>query len=213
MTKQNKAVTDAAEIEGSSIKVLKVEEGEEGQAQVAIHADNQEQYEKLTDHAKERVRTFFGELIEGTSRSQLSFLEKSTLMASELPETVGSPMDRYVLAARALKLPSEETTQATLGAIAPQDGVELLLATQMAAVHNATLEAARRAGNCDYVEELKYHEGALNRLTRTFAAQTEALRKHRGKGTQTVRHVHVNEGGQAIVADTVSTTHVAKGEG
>ena len=41
----------------------------------------------------------------------------------------------------------------------------------------------------------------VTKLTRTFIAQMEALDKHRGKGRQkiTVRHVTVNEGGQAIV--------------
>jgi hypothetical protein len=39
------------------------------------------------------------------------------------------------------------------------------------------------------------------KLLRTFAAQTEALQRYRGKGHQkvTVEHVHVNTGGQAIV--------------
>ncbi len=39
------------------------------------------------------------------------------------------------------------------------------------------------------------------KLLRTFAAQVEALQRHRGKGQQkvTVEHVHVHAGGQAIV--------------
>ncbi len=46
-------------------------------------------------------------------------------------------------------------------------------------------------------------ERALNKLTRSFAAQMEALRKHRngGKQTVTVQHVKVSEGGQAIVGN------------
>jgi hypothetical protein len=40
-----------------------------------------------------------------------------------------------------------------------------------------------------------------NRLSRTYALHMETLDKHRGKGQQkvTVKHVHVHEGGQAIV--------------
>jgi hypothetical protein len=40
-----------------------------------------------------------------------------------------------------------------------------------------------------------------NKLARTFAALTEALDRHRGKGQQriTVEHVNVHAGGQAIV--------------
>jgi hypothetical protein len=38
------------------------------------------------------------------------------------------------------------------------------------------------------------------KLLRTFAAQTEALQRYRGKGQQfTVEHVHDHTGGQAIV--------------
>ena len=40
-----------------------------------------------------------------------------------------------------------------------------------------------------------------NKLSRTWATLQDALDKHRGKGQQnvTVKHVHVHEGGQAIM--------------
>ena len=43
----------------------------------------------------------------------------------------------------------------------------------------------------------------MNKLARTFAAQVEALKNYRSKGEQkmTVQHVHVAEGGQAIVGN------------
>ena len=42
-----------------------------------------------------------------------------------------------------------------------------------------------------------------NKLSRTYTALLEALNRHRGKGQQkmTVEHVHVYEGGQAIVGN------------
>jgi hypothetical protein len=45
-----------------------------------------------------------------------------------------------------------------------------------------------------------------NKLARTFAAQVEALKRYRSGGEQkmTVQHVHVADGGQAIVGN-VST--------
>jgi hypothetical protein len=48
-----------------------------------------------------------------------------------------------------------------------------------------------------------------NKLSRTYATLLEALNRHRGKGQQkvTVEHVHVHEGGQAIVGN------VTPGEG
>src|SRR5262245_23372430 len=42
-----------------------------------------------------------------------------------------------------------------------------------------------------------------NKLARTYAVLLDALNRHRGKGRQkvTVEHVHVHEGGQAIVGN------------
>ncbi len=44
-------------------------------------------------------------------------------------------------------------------------------------------------------------ERAFNKLARTFTAQVEALKRYRTGGEQkvTVEHVHVHQGGQAIV--------------
>ena len=46
-------------------------------------------------------------------------------------------------------------------------------------------------------------QNAFNKLARTFAAQVAALKGYRSKGEQkmTVQHVHVAEGGQAIVGN------------
>jgi hypothetical protein len=50
--------------------------------------------------------------------------------------------------------------------------------------------------------------GAFNKLTRTFASQVEALKRYRSGGEQkmTVQHVHVAEGGQAIVGNVNAPT-------
>ena len=44
---------------------------------------------------------------------------------------------------------------------------------------------------------------AAARLLRAYATQVEALRRLRNGGSQTVRieHVHVNEGGQAVIGN------------
>ena len=49
---------------------------------------------------------------------------------------------------------------------------------------------------------------AAARLLRAYAAQVEALRRLRNGGSQTVRveHVHVNEGGQAIIGNVKFTS-------
>ena len=47
---------------------------------------------------------------------------------------------------------------------------------------------------------------SANKLSRTYSTLLEALNRHRGKGQQkvTVEHVHVHEGGQAIVGNVES---------
>ena len=85
--------------------------------------------------------------------------------------------------------------------IEPRDQVEAMLAAQMAAVHSATLQAARRLHTAESLPVHDSMEKTLNKLARTFTSQLEALRKYRSGGEQrvTVQHVNVNEGGQAIV--------------
>jgi hypothetical protein len=85
----------------------------------------------------------------------------------------------------------------------PQDEMEGMIITQMLGLHNAAMECMRRAmlDNQSAVGEALYLNQA-NKLTRSYAQLMQALDKHRGKATQqkvTVEHVHVHEGGQAIV--------------
>jgi hypothetical protein len=85
--------------------------------------------------------------------------------------------------------------------IQPRDEVECMMAAQMAAVHMATMTFARRLAHCDNIAQQDSAERAFNKLSRTFAAQMEALKRYRTGGEQkvTVHHVTVKEGGQAIV--------------
>jgi hypothetical protein len=89
--------------------------------------------------------------------------------------------------------------------IKPRDQVETMLAVQMAEVHMATLTSARLLARATAMVQQEYAERALNKLARTFAAQTEALRRYRscGEPNVTVRHVSVSDGGQAIVGQAV----------
>lgn len=92
---------------------------------------------------------------------------------------------------------------ATVNAIGPRDPTEALLAVQMAAIHNATMVAARRLVHVDTLPQQDSASNMLNKLARTFAAQVEALKKYRSTGEQSIRvqHVTVNDGGKAIVGD------------
>ncbi len=88
--------------------------------------------------------------------------------------------------------------------IGPRDGLEGMLATQMVAVHNLSLECVKRAGLPDQtVEGVSDNINRVTKLMRTFTAQMEALQRHRNGGKQTisVQHVNVENGGQAIVGN------------
>lgn len=87
--------------------------------------------------------------------------------------------------------------------LAPRDPVERMLAVQMAVTHVATIRSARWLAHTQNIPQVQAHYTGFNKLARTFAAQVEALRKHRTGGEQrvTVQHVNVSDGGQAIVGN------------
>ena len=89
--------------------------------------------------------------------------------------------------------------------LAPRDAVERMLAVQMAATHVATIRAGRWMATSDNLPQVQAHYTGFNKLARTFAAQVEALRKHRTGGEQrvTVQHVNVSDGGQALVGNVL----------
>jgi hypothetical protein len=91
-------------------------------------------------------------------------------------------------------------------AVKPRDAVEALLASQMVAVHNATMTAAWRLAKSENIPQRDSAATVLNKCARTFAAQLEVLKKYRSNGEQIVKVQHVNvNGGQAIVTDTLQT--------
>jgi len=103
-------------------------------------------------------------------------------------------------------VPDEATLNfllSVIDGIAPRDQTEALLAAQMAVVHSAFMTFARRLAHVETVIQQDAAERAFNKLARTFAMQMETLKRYRTGGEQkvTVQHVHVNEGGQAIVGN------------
>jgi hypothetical protein len=90
------------------------------------------------------------------------------------------------------------------------NSLEGMLAVQMVTAHNAAMRCMRLASLDG--QSPSGTEANINRATklmRTYTAQVEALNRHRSKARQTmiVKHVHVHEGGQAIVGN------VAEGQG
>lgn len=92
-----------------------------------------------------------------------------------------------------------------LSAISPRDALEGMLAVQMVASHHMSLLAMRRTKNASMLPQYEANGNLANKFARTFAAQVEALNRHRRGGKQIVEHVHINAGGQAVIAGTVNT--------
>ena len=136
-------------------------------------------------------------------------VEQVLAFAGALPS--GSAKFRTGIAEQIASGPNACFVQTAVDAMKPRDAFETMLFAQMARVHAAMLDMSGRMMAADWLPQMQFAEGAMNRLARTYASQMEALRKHRSKGTQTVRHVHVNQGGQAVVADTFNNVREGGG--
>jgi hypothetical protein len=91
---------------------------------------------------------------------------------------------------------------AVMMGVKPKDELEAMLAAQLVAAHHAAMECYRRAmlpEQTAYGYDTSLKHGA--KLSQVYAALLQALDKHRGKEQQRVKveHVHVYQGGQAIV--------------
>jgi hypothetical protein len=97
-------------------------------------------------------------------------------------------------------------TVAALMGIGPTDELEGMLAAQLLASHNAAMECYRRAMIPEQTFDGRRENLAqANKLSRTYGLLLDSLNRHRGKGQQkvTVEHVHVHQGGQAIVGAVI----------
>ena len=102
-----------------------------------------------------------------------------------------------------------DNTLVAISDIKPKDTIEAMLATQMLAIHNATMRNLTRANGLLSSRSYKEIElgskafNVANKLARTYTMQMEALQRYRGKGQQkmVIEHVNVNSGGQAIIGN------------
>ena len=123
---------------------------------------------------------------------------------------VGASLQHLIAAAR---LPnsgiSEIAVNASLAFIEgakPRDEIECALVIQMACTHSAAMAVLNRLGGAAGDRTVAAMASAAARLLRAYATQVEALRRLRNGGSQTLRveHVHVNEGGQALIGNVNS---------
>ena len=71
----------------------------------------------------------------------------------------------------------------------------------MAAIHNATMVAARRLNHGETIPQQDSASNMLNKLARTFASRSRPSRKLSRRANDQGAACAVNEGGQAIVGN------------
>jgi hypothetical protein len=114
---------------------------------------------------------------------------------------------------------SEMALNAALAMIegaAPRDEMEGALAIQMACTHAATMSVLARLGGGHGTERrVVALASAAARLLRAYSAQVEVFRRLRHGGQQHVRveHVHINDGGQAMIGNVKPATKHSIGDG
>ncbi|MGT2489220.1 hypothetical protein ACU4GA_31555 [Methylobacterium oryzae CBMB20] len=114
-----------------------------------------------------------------------------------------------IMRQRGAAIPDETELNAGLAAvsgIAPENEIEAMLAVQMIGTHEVAMEMLTKAKRADTTDHLERYGALATKLLRTYRTQIDALSKLRRKGEQTVRveHVHVYEGGQAIVGNVTT---------
>jgi hypothetical protein len=93
---------------------------------------------------------------------------------------------------------------AMITAAAPKDEIEGALAVQVACTHSASMAVLAKLDAAFGTERrIPALASAAARLMKTFAVQVEVFRRLRNGGQQFVRveHVHVNQGGQAVIGN------------
>jgi len=141
----------------------------------------------------------------------------------QMMETVGSPdidFFKNILSQVSSTLPngdSEEVSNfitALMHGLKPKDETEGVLIAQMVGTHNLIMEYMKRAMiPGQYLEAANDYSNRAYKLMNLFLKQVETLEKYRGKAAQQkviVEHVHIHEGGQAVVGHIESKP---RGEG
>lgn len=192
----------------------------------SIQLSKEQAIEKLSDLDKEILNESYGRINNGDEPARIERVGPAKLKPAKI--TGNSTVDNDVLLAKVakhygitdpylgIKLFTQLATVCNgdedkinsaislVNEINPQNGVEAMLVNQMVSIHMLTMICGAQAASSDQtLNGAKLYFGEVNKLARTFAAQMAALNKHRGKGQQkmTVEHVHVNEGGQAVIGN------------
>lgn len=137
-----------------------------------------------------------------------------SIWREQLKAAFGTASDAFVAVSlrqleRAARIPSEGTSEdainaaiAMIAAVKPVNETEAAMALQMACTHSVAMAVMGRIGGASGgPHRLPGLASATAKLIRAFATTAETLRRQRSGGDQHIRveHVHVHDGGQAIV--------------
>ncbi len=139
---------------------------------------------------------------------------KTFLGLNALPEKDNTLLDNIRLSETAGAIPyargKSDTVEALnaalegVAALVPRDGMEVMLCSQLVALHSQSMDFLRRGMLAEQTNDgVDRNVNRATKLLRTFGTMAECLRTYRGGGQQkvTVEHVTVQAGGQAIVGN------------
>lgn len=177
--------------------------------------------EKWRDRDKERVGPPKFKKIKDKTITPVE--EAPEKFRPKMMETTGSPdgdFFRILISQTSASLPLEDSEEqanfiaSLMHGLKPRDEMEGVLITQMTGTHNLIMEYMRRAMIPEqYLEAANDYTNRAYKLMNIFLIQIETLEKYRGKTSQQkviVEHVHIHEGGQAVVGHIESKP---RGEG
>lgn len=133
------------------------------------------------------------QLLNALGTGSTAFVDTALASLIQLWEANGGATEKQYNAALAV-LNSEQ----------PKTELEAMLLVQMIAANESAMRCAAMIGKSDMFNQAQGFGNLTNKFMRTFSAQAEALTKLRRGGEQVVRHVYVQEGGQAVFAGTIN---------
>lgn len=155
--------------------------------------------------------------VENKTTPEVPAVNRFDIVITQISQSVGiSYMAAANLLSQALKIsiPMPNTTptpewdyiSAVFSSFEPKNIQEAMLAVQMVGVHYQATELFSKAAKYDSITIKEEYLRLALKMSRLFATQLETLKKIRSKGEQRVivEHVHVHNGGQAIVGQIAS---------
>lgn len=102
----------------------------------------------------------------------------------------------------------KEETADNIASLAPQDNIQILLASQMISIHELQQKMMMYVTNSGDTDITIKYINAASKLSNIFIQQVSLLSKLQGSSEQkmTVEHVHIHNGAQAVVGTIHSSS-------